>query len=77
MLRHRNYPIYVLALPALGKPWRSIGMVFDPEHSAAREVKRLECVDIVCTSSQEAEAYDFILCRAWIDGLRPELKTTH
>ena len=52
-------------------------MVFDPEHPAAREIKRLECADIVYTNSQEAEDYAFILCRAWVDRLRPELKTTH
>jgi len=70
--RYRNHPIYRFALPAPGKLWRSIGMVFDPERPA-REIKRLECADIVSVTSEEAEKYALRFCRAWIDepGLPP------
>jgi hypothetical protein len=52
--------------------WRSRGLVFDPERSA-REIKRLECGDIVCTTSEEAKEYALTLCKAWIDGLKSEV----
>lgn len=76
MQHYKNHPIYVFALPAPGKHWRSIGMVFDPE-SPAEEMKRLECADTVSATSEEAEEYALTLCKAWIDGLRPEPHTTH
>jgi len=69
MQRYRNHPIYGLALPAPGKLWRSIGMVFDPEHPVAREIKRLECANIISTTSDEAEEIALTLCKAWVDGL--------
>lgn len=76
MHHYRNHPIYVFGLPGSGKLWRSIGMVFDPENPS-REIKRLECADVICASSREAEEQALTLCKAWVDGLKPELNTTH
>lgn len=76
MQRYRNHPIQGVAIPGRGELWRSRGLVFDPE-SPAREIQRLECADIICTSSQEAKEYALTLCKAWVDGPKPELNTTH
>jgi hypothetical protein len=43
-------------------------VVFDPKHPT-KEVKRLECSEIISTSRAEAQGYALTLCRAWIDGL--------
>jgi hypothetical protein len=75
MTHYKNHPIHGLAVPGLGMLWHSRGLVFDPEQPA-REIKRLECADIVCTSSQEAEELALILCKAWIDGIKPEANKT-
>ena len=69
MQLYRNHPIYALALPAPGKLWRSIGMVFSPEQPS-KEIKRLTCADVNCTSSDEAEEHALKLCQAWVDGLK-------
>jgi len=74
MERYKNHPIYALALPAPGKLWRSIGMVFDPERPA-QEIKRMECAEIVAMTRDEAEEMALMLCKAWVDGLRLELNT--
>lgn len=71
MQHYKNHPIYGFALPAPGKLWRSIGMVFDPE-CPAQEIKRLESAEIVSATSDEAEEIALTLCKAWIDGLRPQ-----
>ena len=68
MTFYKNHPIYGFGLPARGKRWRSIGLVFDPDYPA-KEVKRLECADVISATSEEAEAYALKLCKAWIDGL--------
>jgi hypothetical protein len=68
MQRYKDHPIYTMALPALGKRWRSIGMVFDPEHPA-KEIKRLETGQSAYTTSEEAEEHALALCKAWVDGL--------
>lgn len=76
MQSYKNHPIFGLALPTREKLWRSIGMVFDPERPA-QEIKRLECAEIVSTTSDEAEEIALTLCKAWIDGLGPKRNTTH
>lgn len=76
MQRYKNHPIHAVAVQRRGALWHSRGSVFDPVQPAT-EIKRIECGEIVCTSSEEAEEYALILCQAWIDGLRPELTTTH
>src|SRR5262249_9740204 len=68
MQRYKDHPIYTMALPALGKRWRSIGIVFDPEHPA-KEIKRLESNEIACATSEDAEEHALTLCKAWVDGL--------
>ena len=68
MQRYKDHPIYTMALPALGKRWRSIGMVFDPEHPA-KEIKRLETSPSAYATSEEAEEHALALCKAWVDGL--------
>jgi hypothetical protein len=70
MPHYKNHPIHGVAVPGRGMLWRSRGLVFDPEQPQ-REVKRFECADILCTTSEEAQEYALILCKAWIDGLRP------
>ena len=69
MPHYKNHPIYGVAVPGRGMLWRSRGLVFDPERPK-REIKRLECADIVCETTQEAQEHALILCKAWIDGLR-------
>ena len=56
--------------------WRSKGVVFDPEYPA-QEIKRLEWGDVQIVTRQEAEAHALILCKAWVDGLKPNLTKTH
>ena len=76
MQHYKNHPIYLLALPAQGKLWRSIGMVFDPERPT-QDIKRVECAEIVSETRDEAEEIALTLCKAWIDGLKPKRNTTH
>ena len=66
---YKQHPICGFAVAEPGTLWHSPGLVFDPKHST-REVKRLECSEIISTSREEAEEYALILCRAWIDGLK-------
>jgi hypothetical protein len=69
MLRYKNHPIDVVAIPRPGKLWALRGLVFDPQRPT-NELKRLECPDVICTSSKEAEDYALQLCNAWIDRQR-------
>jgi hypothetical protein len=71
MPHYKNHPIHGVAVPGQGMLWHSRGLVFDPERPVT-EIKRLECPDIVCTSSEEAQEYALTLCKAWIDGLNSE-----
>ena len=68
MQRYRNHPIVPLALPAPGKLWRPIGLVFDSERPA-EVLKLLECTEVVSMSSNEAEEIALTLAKAWVDGL--------
>jgi hypothetical protein len=72
MHHYKNHPIYCFAVSERGMLWHSRGVIFDPQRST-REIKRLECTDIICTSREEAEEYALTLCRAWIDGLATKL----
>jgi hypothetical protein len=76
MQHYKNHPIRGVAVVGRGRLWHSKGLVFDPAHPK-REIKRLECTDIVCTTSKEAQKYALTLCKAWVDGLKPKLKSTH
>ena len=69
MRHYKNHPIDLVAMPGRGRLWHSRGLVFDPERPK-KVIKRLECADIVCETSKEAEQHALILCKAWIDGLR-------
>ena len=66
---YKDHPIYGFAVAEPGMLWHSTGLVFDPKHST-REVKRLECSEIISTSREEAEEYALTLCRARVDGIR-------
>lgn len=66
MQHYKNHPIYAVAVPRPGKLWHLRGLVFDPARPT-REIRRLECRDIICTSSKEAEEHALKLCTAWID----------
>lgn len=68
MQQYKNHPISGFAIPGPGTLWRSAGLVFD-RYRPARQIKRLECADIIYTSREEAEEHALTLCRAWIDGL--------
>ena len=70
---YKAHPIYGFAVAASGMLWHSRGLVFDPNRPR-REVKRLECSEIISTSRKEAEEYALTLCMAWIDGLGMEPK---
>ena len=70
---YKQHPICGFAVAASGMLWHSRGPVFDPKRPT-REVKRLECSEIISTSREEAEEYALTLCRAWIDGIRSESK---
>jgi hypothetical protein len=70
---YKHHPIHGFAVAESGMLWHSRGLVFDPKRPR-REVKRLECSEIISTSREEAEEYALILCRAWIDGLKAESK---
>ena len=72
MPHYKDHPIDGIAVLGRGTLWRPRGLVFDPE-CPAREIKRLECADIVCTSSEEAQEYSITLCKAWIDGLKSQV----
>lgn len=76
MRHYKNHPIYAFALPAPGKLWRSIGMVFDAERPA-QLIKRVECPDVVSMTSDEAEEIAVTLCKAWVDGLKSKRNTIH
>lgn len=70
MQHYKNYPIQVSAVYRDGAGWNALGIVFDPESKATREIKRLTSADmIVLQDKQEAENLALILCQAWIDGL--------
>jgi hypothetical protein len=69
MQHYKNHPIYGFAISERGMLWHSRGVIFDPKHPA-REIKRLECRDVIWLSREEAEEQALTLCRAWIDGLR-------
>jgi hypothetical protein len=69
MQHYKNHPIYGFAVLERGMLWHSRGVVFDPKHPT-REIKRLECRDVIWLSREEAEEQALTLCRAWIDGLR-------
>jgi hypothetical protein len=69
MQHYKNHPIRGVAILGRGRVWHSRGLVFDPERPK-REIKRLECADIVCTTTKEAQQHAVILCKAWIDGLK-------
>lgn len=66
---YKSHLIYGAAISGPGRLWRSRGIVIDPERPRS-EIKRLECPDIICTSSKEAEHYALKLCQAWIDQNR-------
>jgi hypothetical protein len=66
---YKHHPIHGFAVAEPGMLWHPRGLVFDPKRPT-REVKRLECCEIISTSREEAEEYAFTLCRAWIDGLK-------
>ena len=70
---YKQHPVCGFAVVASGMLWHSRGLVFDPKRST-REVKRLECSEIISTSREEAEEYALTLCRAWVDGIRSESK---
>jgi hypothetical protein len=72
MQHYKNHLIYAFAVSERGMLWHSRGVIFDPQRST-REMKRLECREIICTSREEAEEYALTLCRAWIDGLGSKL----
>ena len=69
MQHYKNHPIRGVAVLGRGKVWHSRGLVFDPARPK-REVKRLECADIVSETTKEAREHALTLCKAWIDGLR-------
>jgi hypothetical protein len=69
MQSYKNHPIYCFAVTESGMLWHSRGVVFDPKHPT-REIKHLECADVICTSREEAEEHALTLCRAWVDGLK-------
>ncbi len=71
MQHYKNHPISGFAVRGPGRLWRFAGLVFD-RYRPAREIKRLECADVVYTSRHEAEEHALTLCRAWIDGLSLE-----
>ncbi len=70
MRHYKSHPIDAVAVPRRGKLWYSKGLVFDPGHPK-KVIKRLECADIVSETTKEAQQHALILCKAWIDGLRP------
>jgi hypothetical protein len=74
MRHYKNHPIDLVAMPGRGKLRHSRGRVFDP-NNPKREIKRLECADIVCETSKEAQQHALILCKAWIDGLKRRSST--
>jgi hypothetical protein len=67
MQHYKNHPIYGFTVSEQGMLWHR-GVVFDPKHRK-REIKRLECRDVIWLSREEAEEQALALCRAWIDGL--------
>jgi hypothetical protein len=69
MQRYKNHPILGAAITGPGMLWGSRGLVFTPD-TPLREIKRLECADVICTSRKEAEHYALKLCMAWIDRNR-------
>ena len=73
MQHNKNHPIYGFAVTERGMLWHSRGVIFDPRRPM-REVKRLECSEIISTSREEAEEYALTLCRAWVDGFKSERK---
>jgi hypothetical protein len=69
MVDYKNHRIYGIAIPRrAGKLWNLRGHVFEPERP--RELKRLECPDLICTSSKQAERYALQLCKVWVDRNR-------
>ena len=56
--------------------WRSKGAVFDPERPS-QEIKRLEWGNVQFVTREEAEAHALTLCKAWVDGLNPDLNKAH
>ena len=69
MQLYKNHPIHGFAVTESGMLWHSRGVVFDPKHPT-REIKRLDCTEVICMNREEAEDYALTLCRAWVDGLR-------
>ncbi len=69
MQRYKNHPIHAGAILGPGMLWRLRGRIFAPDQPT-KEIKRLDCPDIICTSSKEAEHYAIMLCKAWIDRHR-------
>jgi hypothetical protein len=51
---YKHHPLYGFAVAEPGMLWHPRGLVFDPERPT-REVKRLECFEIISTSREEAK----------------------
>lgn len=66
MQSYKNHPIRGGAISGPGMLWRLRGFVFGAGRPM-RAIKDVECPDVICTSSKEAEHYALTLCKAWID----------
>jgi len=69
MHQYKHHPIHGIALSGPGKLWRLRGLVFDPD-SPTKEIKCLECPDLICINSKEAKEHALKLCKTWIDTYR-------
>jgi hypothetical protein len=76
MQRYKNHPIDAVAVVGDGQLWRSRGVVFDSERPT-QQIKRLEWGNVLFVTREDAEDYALTLCKAWVDGLKPDLKKTH
>jgi hypothetical protein len=52
---------------ALASGWYAEGIVFDPGTKLLTELQRVECVDTIFSTKEEAEAHALMLCKSWID----------
>jgi hypothetical protein len=52
---------------ALANGWYAHGTVFDPGTKMLTELQRLECIDTIFLTKEEAKAHALMLCKSWID----------
>ena len=68
MKRHKDHPVYGVAVPSPKKGWYSRGLVFDRDLTRTIAIKRLEGpTDSPFKSKQQAEEHGLKLCKEWID----------